>query len=415
VQSGLPKKHLTIVPLVSSDCCTSPSPSRVGCGININLSSFRMVCNTTRGWRCVALAGVLALFAMPSWAGTEALYRYALRHWPPEIYQVIVFHHEPISEDARKLIDLLFSAPQTSGANMVVSVVDTTEPMAEPMQTLWYTQTGVEPPWVVVTNPEASEAAPPIWAGSLGAEAVSALLDSPARRKIADGLLGGDAAVWVLLECGDAIRDEAAVDLLAAELKRQEPRLSSRVTKTNATASSAVDAVKGGFSLVRVTRNDAAEEFFVTNLLNGAALSHTKPMAFPVYGRGRTLPALVGRRLSAESIVATCRFITGACTNESKAANPGKDLLVSAQWDAPGDPTNSPATVSLPVAPAPAVPLNGPIVAASSTVETNSSLASEKSSSAASSNTGSYLRIGLIIAVLTGVIGFFALRPRGGS
>lgn len=368
-----------------------------------------MVHDTTCRWWYAALVGALALVATPSRAGDEALYRHAFRHWSAENYQVFVFHHEPIQEDAQKLIELLSSAPQITGANVTVSVVDTAEPMAEPMQTLWYTQIGVEPPWMVVAVPKAEGATPLVWAGSLRAETVGMLLDSPARRKIAEGLLGGDAAVWVLLECGDAIRDETAVDLLAAELKRQELKLSSRASTTNTTAV----PVKAGFSLVRVTRNDSAEEFFVTNLLHDASLSHAKPAAFPIYGRGRMLPPLVGKRLSAESIAATCSFITGPCTNKTKAANPGKDLLVSIRWDAPGEPINSASNTSSPIATVSVTPSNAP-APASSLSGTNLSLALDQSSIVESPKAVSYLRTGLIVVILTAVIGFIALRSRRG-
>jgi hypothetical protein len=373
-----------------------------------------MVRNPTRGWGSVALIGAIALTATPGGAGAEPLFRHAFEQWPAENYQVMVFHHEPVQDEARKFIELLSAAPLNAGANVSFAVIDVTEPMDEPMQTLWYTQTGVEPPWIVVTAPGAGETTPPVWAGSLRAETVRALLDSPARRKIAAGLIGGDAAVWVLLECGEAIRDEAAVDLLAAELKRQELKLSSRASRTNAPAPAALAPVTGGYSLVRVTRNDSAEEFFVTNLLHGSPPSHVKPMAFAVYGRGRVLPALVGKRLNAESIASTCAFIAGACTNKSKTASPGYDLLLSVHWNAPTEPANSVPQVSSPVVASSAEPSNPPAIAPNPQLGTNSSLTIPAPSNAGSINVGSHLGIGLLIVVFTGLIGFVVLRSRRG-
>src|SRR5439155_27174773 len=93
------------------------------------------------------------------------------------------------------------------------------------LQTLWNGRTNSLSSWLVLRAPQSVADARPVWAGPLKAETVSALLDSPARRKIADGLLRGDSAVWVLLECGDAVRDEAAVDVLSAELKELETHL----------------------------------------------------------------------------------------------------------------------------------------------------------------------------------------------
>jgi hypothetical protein len=372
-----------------------------------------MIRIATRVWWSAALAGALALVAPPGRAGTEPLYRHALEQWPADLYQVIVFHHEPASSDARELVDLLLASPRHGGANVAVSVVDVAEPMAEPMQTLWAAQPGVEPPWVVVTAPGAAEGAPPVWAGSLRPETVSALLDSPARRKIGEGLLGGDAAVWVLLECGDTVRDEAAVDLLASELKRQELKLSSRDSPTNAAGGLSRPAWRVVFSLVRVTRNDPAEEFLVSNLLLGASLTHIKPAAFPVFGRGRMLPALAGKRLNADSIEATCRFVAGACTNKTKAGNSGRDLLLSTRWDSPPVPSAPASGTSRPVAPALALPLVSSASASNPPSPIASTTAPAQTSAADSSMAGSYLGLGLIVAVVTGAVGFVAFRsPR---
>lgn len=286
--------------------------------------------NAARGG---VLAFVLVVMSVPRWAPATPLHRHALEHWPAENYSVLIFHHEPLSSSSQGLVEILEAGARESGANLSVTVVDVNQPMAEPVQTLWFTQTGVEPPWMVVLTPGQSNAAP-VWAGTLGLDSVNALLESPARRKIVEGLLDGAAAVWVLLECGDAVRDEAAVDLLAAELKRQEQKLTADLVSANGPASPGPGrgSIRGGFSLVRVTRKDRAEEFFVTNLLYGISFTHAKPVAFPVYGRGRILEAPVGRKLNADTIAASCAAITRACSNEAKALHPGKDLLIAARW-----------------------------------------------------------------------------------
>ena len=58
------------------------------------------------------------------------------------------------------------------------------------------------------------------------------------------------------------------------------------------------------------------------------------PMAFPVYGRGRALYALVGAGINEWNINEACAFITGACSCEVKALNPGVDLLMMVDWEA---------------------------------------------------------------------------------
>ena len=54
---------------------------------------------------------------------------------------------------------------------------------------------------------------------------------------------------------------------------------------------------------------------------------------FPVFGRGRLLGCLFGEYISAKNIRETVAFITGGCSCEIKALNPGVDLLMAARWD----------------------------------------------------------------------------------
>jgi hypothetical protein len=56
-------------------------------------------------------------------------------------------------------------------------------------------------------------------------------------------------------------------------------------------------------------------------------------MVFPVFGRGRALLPLVGAGITEANITAAAGFLTGACSCEVKALNPGFDLLLPADWD----------------------------------------------------------------------------------
>jgi hypothetical protein len=58
-----------------------------------------------------------------------------------------------------------------------------------------------------------------------------------------------------------------------------------------------------------------------------------QPMAFPVFGRGRALYALVGAGIVPGTIEDASQFLVGACQCTVKADNPGIDLLMSADWD----------------------------------------------------------------------------------
>jgi hypothetical protein len=56
------------------------------------------------------------------------------------------------------------------------------------------------------------------------------------------------------------------------------------------------------------------------------------PMVFPVFGRGRAMPALIGAGITKENIGDAARFLAGPCSCEVKRDNPGVDLLMTADW-----------------------------------------------------------------------------------
>lgn len=279
------------------------------------------------------LALGLMLAAATLRAGDLPVFRCALENWPARDYQAVVFHRGPLGMDEQDLVTALKESPLKWGANIATSTADVLESMDEATLALWKTQTNAEPPWMVVLAPANEEYSPVLWAGRFGADTVKAVLDSPARKKTIEALVRGDSAVWVLLECGDAMRDEAAVDTLAGTLKRLEKDLRLSASITSAPPVKFKLPLHVAFSLVRVTRNDPAEEFFVNLLSHGERFHPAKPAAFPVFGRGRTLSAISGKHLDDEFILDACSFITGACSNGVKELRPGKDILLCVRWD----------------------------------------------------------------------------------
>lgn len=294
---------------------------------------------------------VLGLLAAPVRANSLPVFRQALEQWPAADYEVVVFHRGALADEHQALVDSLCHAREQSFANVTAQTVDVSSQMDKSMEELWSGQTDPVPPWLVVRAPEASPDAAPVWTGPLTTATVQSLLDSPARRKIAEALLGGATAVWVLLECGESIRDEAAVDLLSAALKKLEKKLPvSAAGPLRSPLPLQVD-----FDLVRVTRNDPAEEFFVTLLQHGKPLFSARPVAFPVFGRGRTPGALVGREIDEEGIHAACASIVSACSPDGRETHSGRDLLLAANWSSIFDPAlaRKPSAITLAVLPVP--------------------------------------------------------------
>ena len=90
------------------------------------------------------------------------------------------------------------------------------------------------------------------------------------------------------------------------------------------------------FSVVRVSRKDPKEAAFLAMLLASESdlAEYDEPIVIPVYGRGRTYYALVGKGIRSELIAENCRFICGDCSCQVKEENPGSDLLFSVDWAA---------------------------------------------------------------------------------
>ena len=287
--------------------------------------------------RSACLLGLwLLLLALPARACDVPVFRYALERWAPDPYQAIVFHPGTLVADDQVALDRLRVglADEKQHANIVLLEVDLSMPVGPALQELWEAQADPELPWMVVRNPKARRIDEYVWAGSFGASAVELLVDSPIRREIARRILDGDSAVWVLLEGGHQAKDDAAARLLSARLKALQDTLELPVPSEPGSAADGISDLWIAFSFIRLSRADARELALVRMLLKSEwdLESSSAPIAFPVFGRGRLLYALVGGGISEHNIREACAFIVGACSCQIKDLSPGTDLLMSVDW-----------------------------------------------------------------------------------
>jgi len=269
--------------------------------------------------RIVACTALLGLSVSVASACDVPVFRYALERWPPDPYEIVIFHRDPPTPDTQAAADLLATC---RSANIRLRPVDTSQPLPRDLQEL--RRAGPQQSGVVVRHVRTGE---PIWSGPATSELPEQLLNSPARSAVAERLLGGDSAVWLLLEAGNPQRDNAVAARLEEELESLERTLVLPVEDLGLDIS---------FSMLRVSRNDPREEVLVRSLLGSEwDLAGTQePMAFPVFGRGRVLYALVGPGITRANIREACTFLTGPCACEIKDDNPGFDLLMSVDWTA---------------------------------------------------------------------------------
>jgi outer membrane protein assembly factor BamB len=262
------------------------------------------------------------------------VFRYALERWPSDSYEVAVFHRGPLGAAEGTLYDELRS--RSDRANFVVSHVDVARPREDLEQSLWRPPPEASLPRVAIFYPEIGRRDPAVWSAPLDQPAVERLVDSPARRDLVRRILSGDSAVWILLESGDPEKDDPATAHLEAKLRKLEKELKlPGLTEAPADRLLNLDLpLKVAFSVRRVSRSDSAEAPLVRMLLASEAdLEQLKePMAFPVFGRGRVLRALVGAGITDENVEAYGTFLCGACSCEAKLLSPGLDLLVAADW-----------------------------------------------------------------------------------
>lgn len=258
----------------------------------------------------------MILTTATAWACQVPVFRYALERWEPGLYQV--------------------RAPEEVTVDALANVeVEKAEGVA---QLELYFPSRLR---------QASET--PIWSAPMNAENVRVMLDSPVRQELKKRLLAGESAVWLLLESGDAAKDDAAAKtveegLLAAQEKLKLPDgvITQDEAKDPARRRENADVLQSDlelkieFSTMRVSRGNAEEQALIAMLMHlepdlGDYVN--EPMVFPIFGRGRAIEPLIGKGIHADNIFEASAYLCGACSCEIKEQNPGIDLLMTADWD----------------------------------------------------------------------------------
>ena len=270
---------------------------------------------------------VYSLCAAASVACQIPVFRYALERWSGDAYAVVVEHSERMTTEQVELIEFLRRGEGSTDtpANLEVQIVKADGAVSSPT------------PNVTVHYPALSRVdKKEICRLPLTRQTVAAIRTSPAREKLAHRLLEGDSAVYVFLPSGDPGKDKLRRDQLAKHLRAIEPRLKLPQGMENdpeRRLDTSVE-IKLSFSIVEVDRTEPAEAVFVAMLLGSEPDLHSfkEPMAFPVFGRGRLLYALIGAGINERTIADACGFLTGPCSCQVKSGNPGVDLLLSIDW-----------------------------------------------------------------------------------
>ena len=331
--------------------------------------------------RRLALASIFATWGLYAQACSVPVFRYALERWPASTYECLVFHSGPLKpEDSPALRRLQDAAEgKQMSANVGVTLVDVKDPkLDEGLRKLWEKHKAAAEkagaPWMAVLYPPEARIEKELWAGVLTEKAVDMLLVSPVRTELAKRILSGDSVVWLLIESGDAAKDKAAAKVLEEATVRlgKELKLPEIEAEDQRFMTATQPPLKLAFSVLRLRRNDPAEEMLVRTLLGEAVLGDQPPpkgpVVVPIIGRGRAAgmiggepppapsvkpeaPAGKGERdktdqaapkpqakpeeeaINPEIIEDAARFLTGECSCTIKEQMRGLDLLISADWE----------------------------------------------------------------------------------
>ena len=265
------------------------------------------------------------------------VFRYALERWQPDPYRVTLFYRDALTEEQRAMLRPLEEAlPGNDSANVSLHLVDVEDIQDDGDRALFAAQSSSELPCLTVRYPQGLRIEKPIQVEPLSAKSVARLVDSPLRKELIRRLSDGQTAVWLMLECGQAEKDDVVAAQLADELTQLAQRLKlPELTSAPEDALLSATPLQVTFSLMRVPRGDAAEQPLVAMLLGSESdlSGFDEPMVFPVFGRGRALFPLIGAGITSDNIHESAEFLVGACSCEVKDLNPGFDLLLAANWD----------------------------------------------------------------------------------
>jgi hypothetical protein len=288
-----------------------------------------------------ALTLMLAAWCMSALAQACSIpvFRYALDRWPADSFTLEVSANDAKDEAVARFL-----------RNFTDSTPLNLAPMRSPDEGLSR-----------LTFPHAAADATPAWSGKLDATALSRLTDSPARAEIVKRILAGEAGVWVLVESGLKNADDRAASLLEKRLRYLEQVAQIPAIDPNDPTSQLGPgpALRVKFSLLRIKRDDAAEQAFTAMLAgpNGYMENANGPWLALVFGRGRVLGAWSAEGFGDEQTDEACLFLLAACSCQVKRMNPGWDLLLNVDWNeslhAMGIPPSPPEDLQKP-APAPA-------------------------------------------------------------
>lgn len=306
----------------------------------------------------IVAAFVLVLVAVPAtWACNTPVCRYAMYNWPAAPYRVFYFHEGPQPKEDQEVNRLIADAAKgPAPLNVMLQPVDVAKKdrftqLPEIVRKAWQDRPGGTKSIHAVFNSHGQR----VFAGRLDPPAVKAMIESPARKRLAALLHDGNAGVLVLLASAKPElnqKAEQAIDELLRRVQAGEvavatmdgpampkPADQADDNDKNHTPDDQPRSAGRPLKVARMTvsRTDPAEAWLVRSLMaveDDLGPLADQPMVFAIYGRARAMPPFVGKGITADNLAEGVAFLAGACSCVVKDENPGVDLPVRWDWDA---------------------------------------------------------------------------------
>jgi hypothetical protein len=252
-------------------------------------------------------------------ACSTPVFRYALERWEPDTY----------------ILEARLPAQPSADIKAALAELQGREDLNVVVREL---PAGDEPASLKLRYPHAPPTHPAVLTLPATKESVALIAESPARAEVVKRLLAGETAVFLFLESGNAEKDKTVLERLERIIGDLEKNLelpAQAPADTLVEGETPNNELKIDFSVVRVKRDDPKEKVLIEALLGSEPDLHDLkgPMTFPVFGRGRSLYAIVDKGINAEVLYEAGAFMTGACSCQVKAQNPGVDLPMAGAWD----------------------------------------------------------------------------------
>ncbi|MBN1350562.1 hypothetical protein JXJ21_14190 [candidate division KSB1 bacterium] len=280
---------------------------------------------------------LLILFNTDLTACDVPVYRYALERWSTDTYELLLYHRGTLTAEQDHLFKTLDAASRQHGglANYHLEKIDLNAMPPPHHLALWHQLAHPKLPILALVYPLPAGKMLIIHTDALTESSVRHLAQSPVRKELVARIESGQVGVWLFLASGDRSKDTAAAERLELALDSLNHDLLHLASQSVPPVSLPAGNVSL-FSIARIEQADTTEKVLVQSLLRSESdlMAYSDyPMAFPVFGRGRVLYALVGDGINTSNIREACQHLIGPCSCEIKAENQGMDLLIAADWE----------------------------------------------------------------------------------